>query len=241
MAKRFTDTEKWSDTWFRPLDPRFKLAWNYLCDKCDCAGVIDLDRDLANFQVGDTLDWDAFFEAAAGRVVRLDCGKFWLPGFISFQYGPSFPSDSTPHQAVLVILGKYAKSERVIQEFLKGCQTLKDKDKAKAKDKDSKGGAGGKRQQIAAASVPVPDGFETPEVRKAIQDWLDYKSKKGQPYRDAAFFGRKVKAFAVLGPQAFISAVDSCIGSNYDGLFPEKTNGQRQTPRRSHRHPADRR
>ena len=239
MGKRFTDTEKWNDKWFRPLPPLDKLCWIYLCDRCDAAGIIDIDRDLANFQVGDTLDWDAFIEVAAGRIARLDCGKIWLSGFIPFQYGPEFPANCAPHRAVLQILGKYAKTERVIQEYLNTIPTPKEREEDKDKDKDRKGGRG--KPQITANQVPVPAGFETPEVRTAIQEWLDYKAKRGQPYKDGAYFGRKVAEFAAAGPAAFIAAVNSSIGSNYDGVYPAKGfNGQRQQTRRPHRHPADR-
>ncbi len=79
-----------------------------------------------------------------------------------------------------------------------------------------------RQKRITAASVPVPEGFETPEVRQAISDWLDFKAKRGKPYKDAGFFGRKVSEFARAGPAAFIAAVNSSIGNNYDGIFPAK-------------------
>jgi hypothetical protein len=92
-----------------------------------------------------------------------------------------------------------------------------------------KGDARGKPKQISAASVPVPPEFETPEVRQAISDWLDFKVKRGEPYKDAAYFGRKVAEFSRAGPRAFIAAVNSSIGNNYAGLFlPRGFNGQQQ-------------
>lgn len=233
MPKRFTATEKWADPWFRALSPPHKLGWQYLCDNCDCAGVIDIDRELANFQVGDTLDWDALIEAAAERIVRLDCGKFWLARFIPFQYG-ALSADCKTHSAVIKIIEKYASTERVLEEYRKGLPTLKDKDKDTDKDKVRKGIAKGKpRPQISAAAVPVPDGFATREVVDAIRDWLEYKAKRGEPYKDAAFFGRKVAEFSGVGPAAFIAAVNSSIGHNYSGLFPAKDiNGNQSTTSR---------
>lgn len=237
MAKRFTATEKWSDPWYRSLSSLHKVGWQYLCDNCDNAGVIDIDRELANFQVRDTLDWDALIEAAAERIVRLKSGKLWLSRFIKFQYGHEFPKNCDPHRAVLKLLDMYAKSERVIAQYREGLPTLKDKDKDKAKDKNSgKGNAKGK-PKFTAADVPVPDGFDTPEVRQAIGDWMAYKIKCGKGYKDPAFIGRKVAEFAGTGPGAFIAAVNSCIGSNYDGLFQAKgPNGTATNTRPSHRH-----
>lgn len=233
MPKRFTATEKWADTWFRALSPLHKLGWQYLCDNCDCAGVIDLDRELANFQVRDTLDWDALIEAAAERIVRLNCGKLWLTRFISFQYGVLTAKCST-HVAVIKILDKYASSERVIQEYRKGLPTLKDKDKDTDKDKVRKGIVKGKpKKQISAAEVPLPEGFTTREVVDAVRDWLDYKAKRGESYKDAAHIGRKVAEFVKSGPAAFVAAVNSSIGNGYSGLFPAKDfNGNQPTTSR---------
>lgn len=229
MGKRFTDTCKWDKAWYRALKPSAKCAWQYLCDKCDIAGVIEPDRALADFVIGDTLDWDVFIEAAGSRIRKLDCGKLWLEGFVSFQYG-ALSEDCKPHQATLKILRKYAESERVIEGYLKGIHTLKDKEKDKDQGKKS---SKKKRKAISAEDVPVPDGFDTPEVRHAISDWFAYKAKRGEPYRDAAYFGRKVAEFTGAGSAAFIAAVNSSIGSNYSGLFPAKgSNGNQPTSHR---------
>lgn len=50
--KRFTETTKWDDPWFRKLTPAAKLLWQWMLDHCDGAGVIDPDLELASFQTG---------------------------------------------------------------------------------------------------------------------------------------------------------------------------------------------
>ena len=51
--KRFTETTKWEDPWFRKLSCKHKSLWLYLCDKCDNAGVWKIDLELASFQIGE--------------------------------------------------------------------------------------------------------------------------------------------------------------------------------------------
>jgi len=50
--KRFTETEKWRDPWFRKLSAGAKLAFLYIIDNCDNAGVWTADKELADFSIG---------------------------------------------------------------------------------------------------------------------------------------------------------------------------------------------
>jgi hypothetical protein len=241
MAKRFTATEKWQDAWFRALPPLAKLGWQYLCDNCDAAGVIELDRDLANFQVGDTVDWDALIDGAAGRIELLPTGRLWLTRFITFQYG-ELSETCTPHRAALKSIEKYNLPVKIPKGNKEGyLGTHKDKDKDKDTDKDRKGIAKGKPNRVESHEVPVPDGWNTGDVLAAIQSWLAYKAKRGEAYKDVSYLGRKIAEFST--PAEFIAAVNSSIGNNYAGVFPAKDKNGRQQPTRTtsgQRHPDDR-
>ncbi|MHA1169209.1 MAG: DUF7833 domain-containing protein [Candidatus Hodarchaeales archaeon] len=52
MPKRFTETEKWKDPWFRKLNAKEKLLFIYLIENCDVAGFIEIEFDLVGFQTG---------------------------------------------------------------------------------------------------------------------------------------------------------------------------------------------
>lgn len=43
MAYRFTNTDKWNDSWFSELPQFEKLFFIYLCDNCDIAGFIEIN------------------------------------------------------------------------------------------------------------------------------------------------------------------------------------------------------
>jgi hypothetical protein len=106
MGKRFTETGKWTDKWFRRLTPEFKMAWCYVTDCCDQAGVIDLDRDLANFQIGAPVEWDAFLTECGDRIRLIAKGKWFIAGFIKFQYG-KLSADCKPHMPVIQLLERH--------------------------------------------------------------------------------------------------------------------------------------
>lgn len=56
MVKRFSETTKWDDPWYRKLDAKHKCIWQFLCDRCDNAGVWKKDYDLASFLIGENFE-----------------------------------------------------------------------------------------------------------------------------------------------------------------------------------------
>lgn len=102
--KRFTETTRWIDPWFRKLPPLAKLLWCYLCDNCDGAGIIELDIDAAAFSVGDKLD-ESQISAIGDRIDRKD-GKILIRKFVQFQYGELTP-ECNAHKPVIAIIAKY--------------------------------------------------------------------------------------------------------------------------------------
>jgi hypothetical protein len=103
--KRFTETQKWEDPWFRKLRPEMKLLWQWLCDKCDNAGVIDPDMDLASFQIGYQYPSDTLSEFGE-RLAILESGKVWIPSFIPFQCG-KLSDDCAAHKPIFQSLEKH--------------------------------------------------------------------------------------------------------------------------------------
>lgn len=130
MAKRFTDTEKWNDPWYRKLPVVYKNFWDYLCARCDNSGVWKVDMEMAQFQIDRTVDAGEALKYLAGRVVELTPDYWHIPGFVPFQFGKLSP-DSKPHQAVLHLIEKHRN-----KGYPKGMDTLKDKEKDKDKDKE---------------------------------------------------------------------------------------------------------
>lgn len=111
--KRFTETLKWRDSWFRRLKPADKLLWQWLLDNCDPAGVIDADLDLAAQDIG-YAKGKLTLTGIGDRVAKLPSGKHWIPKFIEFQYG-ELSEKCPPHKAVFKAIDKHQ-----IEGFRKG-------------------------------------------------------------------------------------------------------------------------
>lgn len=90
------------------------------------------------------------------------------------------------------------------------------------------------RPPLFAKDVDRPPGFDSPEVTKALDEWLAYKARRSESYRDAAGAATLLRSFSNTngGPQAariFQAAVDFSIGNNYIGLVAPRINGKPQS------------
>jgi hypothetical protein len=102
--KRMTETRKWQDSWFMDLPAKYKLAWFWILDNCDHAGLIDPNSKLMSFMVGEPIDGEEFLRMMAGRVTKPKSGKWFVTSFISFQYGTELNPRNSAHRGVLRIL-----------------------------------------------------------------------------------------------------------------------------------------
>lgn len=133
MAKRFTDTAKWEKPFFRMLSPKMKCAWIYICDRCNHAGVWDIDFDLMSIFIKETVTQKEFFYVFSEKIV-VDGDKMFIPSFVSFQYG-TLSQINKAHAAVIASLNKY-RDFKPLESPLQGDKD-KDKDKDKVKDKET--------------------------------------------------------------------------------------------------------
>jgi hypothetical protein len=154
MAKRFTDSTKWNDDWFSNLKNDEKLAWIYILDTCDHAGIWKKNLRLLNFQIGSNFVDDDLHIIFAGKFIEIN-DKWFIPNFIKFQYGKTFLTSNTAAvksaRELLLDIGFIQLDNKGLYNYIKelpnpyltlkepldkGYDTLKDKDKDKEEDKD---------------------------------------------------------------------------------------------------------
>ncbi len=135
MAKRFSDTDKWKKPFIRSLQAPYKLFWLYILDDCDHAGIWQVDMEIANIKLGESLTIETALSQFGDKIKVFDNGEKWfIKDFIDFQYGELNPKNRV-HESVLSILKKY-KLCYDFKPLTSPLQGAKDKDKEKDKDKD---------------------------------------------------------------------------------------------------------
>lgn len=157
MAKRFTDTDIWKkQRWFRKLDPIYKLAFCYIKDMCNHAGVwsvdcTDLMEDLGieEFSLQDFITAvNVEYDKISGkrvhkeRLLLIGESNLWITQFIQFQYqgkdGKVSPCVKAVKSALQYLDGIGTLHEGLTKGYLtlseelpEGFVSIKDKDKDK--------------------------------------------------------------------------------------------------------------
>lgn len=198
MAKRFTDTEKWEDPWFRKLPSKHQKLWLFILDRCDSAGVWKVDFELAGFLIGERLKLEEASPFFKNRVVPFDDGEKWfIPKFLDFQYG-HLDENCRPHKYVIKVLIRHG----LYEGYQKGIDTLKDKSKDKEQDKDKEkdGEEHEKGIEQAAPRSPRPAKSESGSAGHDLKGfprfWVSYPKKRSK--------GQAEKAWSKLKPDELL-------------------------------------
>jgi hypothetical protein len=168
--KRFTDTDKWADRWFRKLPPEMKCFWFYVLDRCDLAGAWKVDLEAASFAIGHELTEEEIFSNFDGRFKKIRPDLWYVSKFISFQYG-ELSEECRPHAAVIRSL----KSNGLWKEYSKGIQRDKDKDKDKEEDQEKEKDQWESEGLFKRAGALFRRRRDTPLDKSEARAWKDAK------------------------------------------------------------------
>jgi hypothetical protein len=190
--KRFTETDKWRDPWFRKLSPELKCLWSYITDHCDHAGIWEPDMETAAYFIGAPIPYERVSIAFADRIETLPGGKLRVIKFVKFQYG-RLSRDCKPHSPVFACIEKHGyqvepfengtplteKEPKPIEGLGIGFESLqvkvKDKEEVKVKDKEED------RRRAFAPPTPEEVTAYAQEVGYPMDGaaWCDSYAAKG--------------------------------------------------------------
>ena len=208
MAKRYTDTCKWTgNKWFRKLPNKIKLLWLYILDTCDAVGVWEEDIELAEYVLKESLEKQEILMSLEGRITMMNDGeKWWIDDFCDFQYKKlSDDSTSKPIQSYVSLLKKhglwnnYNNIDHTLSvPYPKGMDTLKDKekDKEKEQDKETKPKAGSNIpptiEQVKEYCAEKKNNIDAEVFWNFYESkgWLVGKAKMKNWYAAVANFGK---------------------------------------------------
>ena len=234
MAKRFTDTSKWDRLWFRKLKPIHKILWNFLCDKCDHSGIIDVDIESWEFFIGTKLDLVTIENEFQKQFLKIDECRWFLIDFIPFQYNCQISELNPSNKVHASIIDKLNKFN--IQELLKegankplsrGLEGDKDKDMDKDKAFDKR------KEAFANQVIPFKNDFAQKLIDDFIAYWTEISVKgKKMRFESEKFFDIKKRLDTFKRNEETWNSTkskkvkDELSGESISGRFGESTTGK---------------
>ena len=231
--KRFTDSDKWRDPWFRQLTPSGKVFYLFLCDNCDNAGVWERDDERFKWESGIAVEVDAHIEELGDRVEILDNGRILLPKFVLFQQGGPLSEAKPPHRQIIKMLEKHALA---LDE--KGKAKVMDNlsiTKAKVNDNlsitlakvignsNSKGKVAGESEGETRKhpSEQIPKDLQDGDFEEAWLEYLVHLDEIGHQRPGKTAVKAMMHKFRKHGVTTSARAIRHSIEQNYAGVFPE--------------------
>jgi len=175
MTKRFTESEKFRNPWYRKLSPKHKCIWEYLLAECSLAGIIDIDYEAMGFHIGVQIS-EKDVSCIEEKLHKLPDGKYLVKSFIPFQQG-RLNKNNRAHKNIIKELKKYGIPYDIeLKEYLRGLEgaslTLQ-RGTSNSKgnsNSNSKGNSKRKNEKISLEELTVDH----------IQDWLIQKRVSGK-------------------------------------------------------------
>jgi hypothetical protein len=138
---RMTDCKKWSDKWFRNLDPEEQLFWFYIHDRCDQAGVWNEDIEEVKFHIGTDYDPGTLLKSFGEKIKLLpDSSKWWIKDYCILQQTTYIWDDEEgpPRRAIYNLMVQhniYEEYKTHYVESFPGVDLFKQREESKAKRK----------------------------------------------------------------------------------------------------------
>lgn len=208
--KRFSDSERFDDPWYCDLPVAMKVAWELVRAKCDHAGVWKPNFRLANFQIGEDVDWEKFRELCGDRIKTIPTG--WLiVDFVKMQCG-ELSEDCRAHIPVIKKLREHnlLPPDRLSIDY--GMSTHRHMEMEKEQEKETpKGGAGGKdNKPTSPRALLVARLFRRgPNAKWSDKEIASFKKLKDHPDSEfeevAEFYDKSGYEYLCTGLQAFLN------------------------------------
>ena len=126
MAKRFRDSKRHEEKWWRKLPLRSKVLIDYLEMACNNAGIIEIDYEFYSSKLGEIITQDDILPLIQiGRVEKINNDFIWLPLFVFEQVNDGKLSPKCgPHKKIIKQLEEFNLLQRVMEGLRNSNVTL---------------------------------------------------------------------------------------------------------------------
>ncbi len=241
--KKFTDSEKWRDPWFRSLSVESKTLWIFLLDEVDNAGIWEIDQSYFKYASGVKKDLENLLSTLGDRVVFLpDKRHLLIPKYCFYQQGGFLTENKPAHRRIFQLLQRHE-----LQQDEKG-NLYHSNGMAMPSVCHSNGinigigiGIGNKERDKGSGEKGKRIPNDPPESLKddlsflAVWDeWKAYRKERGlRPYKPMglkALHTQLTKWAKTHGAPALIQSIRDSMANDYKGLFEPKLTKNQPDP-----------
>jgi hypothetical protein len=223
MSKRDHDTEIWSEDWFMELGSTNQLFWFYIKDRCDHAGFWRPNFKQFEIITGHRVNQKEFLEkcnADKVRILVLECGKWWLTGFIAFHFRGVLNLSNRFHKSVFDIFSKNITCENTnIYGFEIKVTSLRPHTEQEQGTSNSliklKEGESGEKKTI------IPDHLKEP-----MMAFIEHRKKNKKIMTEKAIELSIIKVQKLYpdNPEKQIASIYNSIERGWQGIFKLEEN-----------------
>lgn len=116
--RRFTETLKWDDQWFRDLAGSHKLVFLYILDRCNNAGFWEVDLSALAFHTKlEEKHFEGAFKALE-RGLQGASGWVWVRNFLRHQKNEELNPANPAHRQIIALLKDQSERFPASKSFL---------------------------------------------------------------------------------------------------------------------------
>lgn len=234
MTTRFTETDKWEDSWFRKLKLQEKVLFLYICDKCNSAGFWEIDLELASIFTGiGAKSILAAFEGLSRAYLRHG-GFVWLRDFIRQQRNYPLNPQNNAHKQIIGQLEFHSDNDVKFLEELEKMSPKRapNEGPCNSNSKGNSNSSGNGNSKVKGADIP--DYMESPEFKTAWAEWIQHRIEIRHKLTPSTI-RMQLKKFMKYHEEEAIDTIHLSIEKGWQGLFPERIKDGRQTTQTNQR------
>lgn len=115
--KRFTETDKWKDVWFRELTAPQKLLFIYVIENCNNAGFYEEDMEMMKLQIGMASNHiEGAYKGLTRGLIRAS-GWCWVKNFLKHQKNDELNESNPAHRQIIRLLAEQVDRFSECSEF----------------------------------------------------------------------------------------------------------------------------
>ena len=208
---RFSDTDEWNEDWFISMSGEYQHLWKFIKDKCDVAGVWKPNTAMFQALSKFSISLDSFIKKVNGdkqRITILENGRWFIPGFIKFQYFNKQDEfelllNNPLHKSIYQSLVTNQISLGAVRGLTAVYQPSKDKDKVKDKE------------------LLIEYCFKSERFIRKYIEWIEFRKKKKKPVTQVSA-NKQMEFLSEFDEETACFIIDQSIMNDYQGLFAPK-------------------